>query len=238
MPDKAAVFLEVSQASATDAAIVAAACLNKMATFSIHPAKPKAKQMVVLRCCCNHPRCFKALAWNSVHEALRNRRADPSACPAQENCGAATFSKHVETFYHISLDVLPEYMIVWDWHDIPGYPRMHFDATLLRRALCSQPLRVEIDGSPHFPRGLGCRKSDDCKKDAVVNSLGGPMLRLHFADELTWALDLLRFSVEPEKLVVYTQSYERCLTGRPEEDNIRGRDSLNSFGQRLFRTRA
>lgn len=232
---KAECFVRRKQVRNNVGAAVATARLTQNSSVCMQPAKPRLDQYVVLKCSCDHQHCCKVFLFSSLYESLWRGCRDPSARPAHRGGGAATYSVHVEALCNVVTQYCPDHIIVWDWHDIPGHPAMHFDATLVPLREPRAALHLKIDGSCHFPHGLRSRTNEDWVKDSVVNALNMSLLRSHHNDEDGWVYDLLRFLGEQEQRVVYTESFEHCLAGRPDEGNVRG---SKTFQQGIWRTLA
>jgi hypothetical protein len=76
---------------------------------------------------------------------------------------------------------------VYDWNDVPGQRRMHWDATLFLGGLAH---RIEIDGPRHDLAG-GLRLQEDIHKDQIVSAdPSRSLLRLSYHDAHAWQLNL------------------------------------------------
>lgn len=167
----------------------------------------------VLRCSCTHNNCFKVLCIDSIRRQLRRAGNDPLTCPAyaphQHMC--KTYSPFVVTFYAIVMQLWPDAMIVWDWHDVPQLPRYHFDATVFVPHLQHRHARYEIDGPCHFRQNYGARRPQDAEKDDKVDQWHIPMLRLHVRDQNVWWQKVQQFMAQRPANTHYTQHYVMCL---------------------------
>ena len=219
--DKAQYFCDRMRAPAHVAVAVAAASIDANITFTPMHAKPRVGEWLVLQCSCGHAACYKVLAFKAMYEAVREKRADPTACPAQRGGSAATFSEHVVAFYEWVRLLLVAHVLIWDWHNIPGQPKMHIDCTAVVVGMPELTLRFEVDGRRHFDRQGMRQLHCDWVKDQIMNEHSVSFLRLHYEDEISWVHSLIRFVNAPEQRVVYTPSYWQCLQGRPEQVNVR-----------------
>jgi hypothetical protein len=218
--DKAHYYIERMEASGAAVAAAAMVCLQPDVRFGYGPLQPTKEQARVLKCTCAHARCHKVLRCGTLVEAMRGKRSDPLACPADPNGTCCTRSGHVAAFYFTLEQVMADSMYVWDWIDVPGCDGMHFDSTVIPMtgAICA--LRFEIDGRRHFRAHTRKRQDVDWAKDDAVNELRVPLLRLHWQDEAKWGQFIRRFVMQPGQTVVYSASYKVYLQHQPELHNV------------------
>ena len=125
--------------------------------------------VIAFRCSCKHPGCVKVSGAAALRATLK-RGFDPAQCPAHDT-QCSTYSSHVAEFYHTLVSLGYNYTIVWDWHDVPQYSHMHFDATILIPSALTPgsaiAKRFEIDSRYHFPSGGCTRLRTDKAKDLL-----------------------------------------------------------------------
>lgn len=140
---------------------------------------------VLVRASCGHSQCYRVVTVQCVTKGFEHQR-DPLLCPAHSG-HYRYFSTCVTQFFTVLQTIGYQGVVVWDWHDVPGQPRMHWDATVF---LHGSAHRFEIDGPSHDLVN-GTRRIRDVTKDAVVKQ--NPvysLLRLSYHDRLVWALTL------------------------------------------------
>ena len=168
----------------------------------------------VMQCSCAHGCCYKVLLVSSVVKALHDQRADPLACPACAAHAAScrTYSKHVEDFLAAARGVLPACVVVWDWIDVPGLQRAHWDATLVMPGGGMPALRFEIDSVYHVNAAAHARLAADVVKDGSARQNAVCVLRLHESDKATWGAYVLAAWQGLQQCVWYTAAYAPYLT--------------------------
>ncbi len=166
-----------------------------------------------MHCSCKNSRCVKVIAFDTARNALQ-RKSDPLVCPAhQKDCH--TWSELIVIFYTIVEDSSYKGIIVWDHHDIPGHPRMHFDATLFVESKLVAGVvvgkRFEIDGKSHLSKYGGTRLPQDIIKDKAMNALGADTLRLHQKDIGGWGDCIANHLVMHKRSTSYTNFYHATI---------------------------
>jgi hypothetical protein len=228
IPAKAMCLMRRAGASAEVITATAVACLDPAVSFARGSEKLQKSQAVVLKCSCSHGKCYKVLKAGTLFEALRLRRRNPLACPADPGSTCATYSSHVAKFLNIISGVLGDSIVIRDWVDVPRGHRRHFDSTVISVTRAFHAWRFEIDGKRHFLARGTKRDMADWEKDDILNSAGVSLLRLHHKDEQRWGQDVVAFMGNPEGRVVYSPAYYHCLQYQPEIVNVRGQEVLGS----------
>lgn len=205
-------FVQAHMAPHGVAVLAQAVAMRDPDLICTQPTSTTTHSYIVLHCSCNGPFCFKVATWNAISKALKSGR-DPRACPAHDG-QCSTHSRHVAAFYAHVLNTGYRGPIIWDWHDLPGFPSMHFDATLFVMEQMGMPRarRFEIDGRGHFLDALGSgRLPADKQKDTVMINLceafGVSCLRCHFMDTNMWSHEVSRQLQHCRPGVHYTPSY-------------------------------
>lgn len=191
---------------------VAAAANNQNALFVGPNVQPAAGVYHVLQCSCapQHAHCYKVLLGCSIVRAVRRASADPLACPAIDQA-CRTYSTSVEPFRISVLQLWANVRIVWDWCDIPGAPRFHFDATVFWPLNQHARKHFEVDAVSHFNPSKTRRKQRDIDKDDWVNAMGCAYVRLHMDDQAAWPAKVHAWVTQAHAVVKYTPAYQRCL---------------------------
>ena len=176
---------------------------------------------VMLRASCQWRGCYRVMTVAHLLDMLRIGH-DCLLCPAHQ-AGAHTHSVWVTCFYNTvtALDMHP--VMVHDWNDVPGNPRMHWDCTLFFRG---RAVRFEIDGPCHEPRHY-----NDVPKDAIVNNWQPladqnslVVVRMHFHDYdggAGWMAAILQLLIMGEHELhgmFYTARYTHLLEYNPAND--------------------
>lgn len=203
------------QADETATRAVARVSLTSGAAIALPGTRLARHSAVVCRCACGRAKCLRVVK----ADTLRRGWAGPR-CPAHEpRC--STYSAHVAAFAR-TLDAcgLHSY-VVWDWHDVPGEQRRHFDATVLA---CNIAVRFEIDGRGHF-RALGTQRlQSDERKDTALALANVAVTRLHVADQDRWnecvayALRAALDCVAPR--LSYSPAYADCVMDQGLREGI------------------
>ena len=94
---------------------------------------------------------------------------------------------------------------------------MSIDASVWRGDRCRH---FEVDGKPHFPKGLHMRTRPDEVKDTLLNVHKVATLRLHFADQEMWHAYVAHHMTRFTTCVTYTRSYRTCLRAERSECDI------------------
>lgn len=195
------------------AAAAAAVALAPGQAFAQAAGLAAGHDWLLLRCSCAHNNCCRVLQLDSIRMQMWRGGDDPLTCPAfaphAHMCH--TFSPFVVHFYAVMMQLWPHACVIWDWHDVPGLPRYHFDATVILLQMQLRHARFEIDGPCHFSRNYTVRRVQDAVKDATVTLWHVPMLRLHVRDQPTWGQTMLVFMQNAPVGARYTQHFVMCL---------------------------
>lgn len=138
---------------------------------------------VLVRASCGHTRCYRVVTVGCVRQAFGQHR-DPLLCPAHQP-EYANYSQYVSLYFNTLVVLGYQGVVVWDWHDVPAHPHMHWDATIF---LADRAHRFEIDGPVHELQH-GNRPLHDVVKDGVVKQNPNlSLLRLSYHDRHAWQL--------------------------------------------------
>lgn len=143
---------------------------------------------LLLRASCGCKQCYRVVTIGAVRRSFA-RNGDPLKCPAHQ-MNYSNYSQYVTLFFEQLQYMGYAGVAVWDWHDVPAEPHMHWDCTLFLGG-CAH--RFEIDGPVHELRD-GDRPLVDERKDAVVKNVPNlSLLRLSFHDRNAWAWKVLMY---------------------------------------------
>lgn len=167
---------------------------------------------VVVRCTCGNVCCLRVVVVDSVRRAIERRTAaDPLSCPLHDT-NSSTHSHGVQRFHQALEQLQVNAKCVWDWHNVPGNPRMHVDATLL---LPTGDARCfEIDSNLHFEPGQHNRLDSDERKDHLFDKAECGMMRLHTFDVESWPQYMHAFLSSKQSRVRYSGAYVHCVNDK------------------------
>jgi hypothetical protein len=161
--------------------------LTQMGCF-IHQQGFLGHSRVLARASCGERQCYRVVTVSAIRQAFSQQR-DALLCPAHQN-EYANYSQHVTIFFNMLQQMGYQGVVVWDWHDVPEHPHMHWDVTIFLQGIAH---RFEIDGPVHELRN-GNRPPEDIAKDSVVKeNPNHSLLRLSFHDNNAWYLKTLLY---------------------------------------------
>lgn len=182
MADKTAGYI-ISRAGSVELQQQASEHSLTQADDFIHQQGPLDHSRVLVRASCGHRQCYRVVTVGCVRQAFGQHR-DPLLCPAHQP-EYTYYSQYVTRYYDVLASLGYQGVVVWDWHDVPGHPHMHWDATIF---LAGSAHRFEIDGPVHELQH-GNRPLCDLVKDSVVKQNPNlSLLRLSFHDRHSWRL--------------------------------------------------
>lgn len=121
------------------------------------------------------------------------------------------------------MKIYPAALIFWDWHCLPGRPKMSIDATVMHGHRCTC---FEIDGKQHF-NAKGCeRKTEDVQKDEIMTISGYGLMRLHYKDIDDWEQYIRYHMSRPVSRIQCTPSYRDYMVGDPYEPIVLSADDV------------
>jgi len=126
---------------------------------------------VLVRASCGHRQCYRVVSVGCVRQAFGHHR-DPLLCPAHQP-QYANYSQYVTLYFNVLAFIGYQGVVVWDWHDVPAHPHMHWDATVFLAGVVKQNPNHSLLRLSFHDRHAWVLKTQLYLQGRLQNMLGG-----------------------------------------------------------------